>query len=138
MISASHRFHGHKGLRYVYQAGATVRGPDFALKSVLNPHRRQYRLAVVVSRKIAKSAVARNRIRRRLYAGVEALQTDILQPHDIVITVFSSELLHTPSEALNRQLKSQLQAAGILACKDIHPRRPKPHCSASHSPKHRN
>jgi ribonuclease P protein component len=115
MISSAHRFHGRKGLRYVYQQGKTTRSPDFAIKSVLNTHRRDYRLAVVVSRKVEKSAVARNRIRRRLYAGVRALEADILQPYDMVITVFSSEPLQLPAANLSEQLESQLRSAGILA-----------------------
>lgn len=114
MISARHRFHGHKGLRYVYQSGATVRGPNFALKCVLNPHRRDYRLAVVVSRKVAKSAVARNRIRRRLYSAVRLMQDDIREPYDIVLTVFSDDLLTEPAAVLEKQLRSQLRAAGII------------------------
>ena len=115
MISRAHRFHGHNGLRYVYQQGNTVRGPNFALKSLLNPRRKQYRLAVVVSRKVEKSAVARNRIRRRLYAGVQTVEQDIIQPYDIVLTVFSNELLNEPAEVLNKQLHSKLRSAGILA-----------------------
>ena len=115
MISSSHRFHGQKGLRYVYQQGKTIRGPNFALKSMLNPQRRDYRLAVVVSRKVEKSAVARNRLRRRLYAAVRLLGGDITQPYDIVLTVFNNELLGESPQALNKQLRDQLRAAGILA-----------------------
>ncbi len=64
MISRKHRFHGYGSLKYVYKNGAAVRGPLFAIKFVENPKRDTYRLAVVISRKINKSAVARNRIRR--------------------------------------------------------------------------
>lgn len=115
MLSRSHRFHGHNALRQVYQKGATLRAGSFGLKYVLNPHRSEYRVAVVVSRKVEKSAVARNRIRRRLYEAVRSMEDGISQPYDIVLTVFSNDLLRQPTEALNEQLKSQLSQAGILA-----------------------
>lgn len=115
MISSTHRFHGHKGLRYVYQNGQTVRNADFAIKFLPNPHRREYRLAVVVSRKVEKSAVARNRLRRRLYEAVRVVQDDISEPYDMVLTVFSKELSAEPAVSLNNQVHKQLRAAGILA-----------------------
>src|SRR5690348_10401184 len=107
MISRKRRFHGHGSLKHVYQNGKSVRGPLFAIKSLPNPKRDTYRLAVVVSRKINKSAVARNRIRRRLYEAVRQLEADIISPHDIVLTVFHDNVLEEPAEKLNNQLKKQ-------------------------------
>jgi ribonuclease P protein component len=115
MISKIHRFIGPRSLRYVYQKGATTRGPLFAVKAVPNPRRRTYRLAVVVSRKVHKSAVARNRMRRRLYEIVRRLEADIVQPYDLVITVFSDKLLDESAQSLERQVRKQLMAAGVLA-----------------------
>jgi ribonuclease P protein component len=115
MINSGHRFHGHRGLRYVYQNGQTVRGPSFAIKSLVNPHRQSYRLAVVVSRKVEKSAVARNRLRRRLYEAVRTVEDGIDGPYDMVLTVFSRDLLDEPARLLNQQVHGQLRAAGILA-----------------------
>jgi ribonuclease P protein component len=115
MINRSHRFHGYGSLRRVYQSGATTRGPLFALKTSLNSSRRHYRLAVVVSRKVEKSAVARNRIRRRLYAAVRELSGNITEPYDIVLTVFSKDVLDQPAKELAGQVKLQLQNAGVLA-----------------------
>src|SRR5437016_3838925 len=93
MISTKHRFHGRGSLRFVYQNGKTFRSAAFAIKSTINPRRKTYRLAVVVSRKVHKSAVARNRMRRRLYAIVQELESQISEPYDIVITVFNSSIL---------------------------------------------
>lgn len=74
-------------------------------------------MAVVVSRKVEKSAVGRNRLRRRLYEAVRALEGNIDGPYDIVFTVFSNDLLAESAQALNRQVKGQLSAAGIIAKK---------------------
>lgn len=92
-----------------------MRGPLFAIKFVQNPQRDTYRLAVIVSRKVNKSAVGRNRIRRRLYEIVRNLEDDILRPYDIVLTVFHSSVLEEPAQSLARQVKKQLTDAGILA-----------------------
>jgi ribonuclease P protein component len=71
-------------------------------------------VAVVVSRKVNKSAVARNRMRRRLYELVRGLDDQISQPYDIVITVFQNGLLDTAHTNLAGQLKKQLKTAGVI------------------------
>jgi ribonuclease P protein component len=115
VISKNHRFHGSKSLRRVYQNGQTVRGPLFSIRYSLNERRQTHRVAVVVSRKVHKSAVGRNRMRRRLYGAVRQAEKDIIRPYDIVITVFSENLLDSSPAELGKQLHSQLQLAGILA-----------------------
>jgi ribonuclease P protein component len=114
MISTKHRFHGYGSLKYVYRHGRTVRGPLFAIKSVSNPRRQSYRFAVVVSRKVNKSAVARNRIRRRLYETLRQMESSIDGGQDIVLTVFQDSILQEPPANLSRQLKKQLKEAGLI------------------------
>jgi ribonuclease P protein component len=114
MISKKHRFHGHGSLRFVYQRGQTVRGPLCAIKYILNERRKDYRLAVVVSKKIAKSAVVRNRIRRRLYESVRRQEEYIDKPYDMVITVFHETVASMPAEELEVMVRAQLKQAGII------------------------
>jgi ribonuclease P protein component len=114
MISRSHRFHGYNSLRHVYRHGRMARGSQFAVKAALNPRRQTYRVAVVVSRKVNKSAVARNRMRRRLYELVRGYDSRITQPYDIVITVFQNSLLDQSPRELDSQLKKQLKDAGVI------------------------
>lgn len=115
MISRSNRFHGYGSLRYVYQNGKTVRGPLTALKFVTNPRRTKYRLAVVVSKKVNKSAVVRNLIRRRLYEAVR--RQNISAPYDIVMTVFHDNVATLPADEVERLVHAQLTQAGILGPK---------------------
>ena len=115
MITKTHRFHGRNSLRYVYQNGQTTRSPFFAIKSSLNPKRQNYRAAVIISRKIHKSAVARNRLRRRIYEIIRGLDKDIIKPYEIVLTIFSDQLIEESPKSLNRLIKKQLSEAGILA-----------------------
>lgn len=114
MISRLHRFHGHNSLRHVYQHGEVVRGPLLSVKSVINDRRDSYRLAVVVSKKVSKSAVLRNRIRRRIYEQVRLLESRINKPYDIVITVFNDQLATLPAADLAKQVHAQLKQAHIL------------------------
>jgi ribonuclease P protein component len=113
MIIRAHRFHGYNSLRHVYSKGHSVRGPLFAVKSQLNSRRNTYRVAVVVSRKISKSAVKRNRMRRRIFELVRELDAGISKPYDIVITVFQEGLIDTPHKELRSQLKKQFRESGI-------------------------
>lgn len=114
MINRVHRFHGYGSLRYAYKQGRVSRGPLFAVKSIYNERRKDYRIAVVVSRKVNKSAVARNRIRRRIYGAVRDFGAEINQPFDIVITVFNDSVLETAAEDLRSQIKKQFRENGIL------------------------
>jgi ribonuclease P protein component len=99
-------------LRYVYQNGKTVRGPLTAVKFVPNPKRTDYRLSVVVSKKVHKSAVKRNRIRRRIYEAVRILS--VSNSFDIVITVFHYQVATMPAEELQRLIHAQFKQAGLL------------------------
>jgi ribonuclease P protein component len=114
MIGKAFRFHGHGSLRYVYTNGKTVRGPLCSLKYAVNPKRDSYRLAVVVSKKVSKSAVVRNRIRRRLYEAVRLQAPQLQQSVDMVISVFSDQLLELPADQVTRLVRAQLKQAGLL------------------------
>lgn len=114
MISRAHRFHGYGSLRYVYRHGQTARGPLFAIKAAPNPRRRAYRFAAVASRKVDKSAVRRNRIRRRLYEAIRLSEDKIVSPYDIVCTVFNGAIADEPFERLVSQLEKQLKEAGVI------------------------
>ena len=92
MLAFKNRFHGHGSLRYVYKNGTSVRSKMLAIKYTKNPRRQTPRIAVVVSKKVLKSAVGRNRMRRRLYE-ILRMELAMLDPQsDIVVTVFSREV----------------------------------------------
>ncbi len=115
MINRSHRFHGHGSLRYVYQQGKTIRGPLMSIKYVENSRRDKYRLAVVVSKKVSKSAVTRNRIRRRLYECSRLVEESISSPFDIVMTVFHEKIAVLPADEVQRMVQAQYRQAKIIS-----------------------
>ena len=114
MISSTNRFHGYGSLKYTYSRGETVRGPLCSTKYALNSRRRKYRLAVVVNKKVNKSAVVRNKIRRQIYEVVRLVSDQIKNPYDIVITVFSDQILDISHDELSVMIKAQLHQAEII------------------------
>ena len=112
MLSRTHRFHGYGSLRYVYRNGKVVRGAHCSLKYCPNNRNVKYRVAVVVSKKVSKSAVVRNRIRRRVYEVVRELVVPE-QPKDLVFTIYSDQLAEIPSDQLHDTIRSQLESADI-------------------------
>lgn len=100
MLSHKYRFHGHGSLRYVYRNGQTARNRFLSVRFSANKHRLHSRVAIVVGKKILKSAVKRNRIRRRVFEIVRNHWDHLVPNTDMVITVFSAELLTMSSEEL--------------------------------------
>jgi ribonuclease P protein component len=100
MLGRTHRFHGHKALNGVYKRGRTVRAPMLSLRYIARDAEKPYRAAVVVSRKVNRSAVARNRIRRRVYTAIREGAADIKPGTDMILTVFSDRVRELPPEKL--------------------------------------
>lgn len=113
MLSFSHRFHGHGSLRYVYKNGQAIRSHMITIKYTKNPHRTHSRFAVVVSRKVHKSAVGRNRIRRRIYEVIRHELPTMQVPHDVAVLVFSSEVIAMPIEELRQMIQQLFKSAGL-------------------------
>jgi ribonuclease P protein component len=114
MISSLYRFHGHNSLRYVYANGKATRSQAITIKSTPNSRRKYCRFSVVVSKKVIKSAVGRNRIRRRLYEYIRTHLDQIDGTHDIVLICTSSELRTLPSADITSQLDQLFTKAGLF------------------------
>jgi len=114
MISSVHRFHGRSSLRFVYHRGQTVRGQLLSLRYVYNSREQTYRAAVVVSRKVSKSAVVRNRARRRIYEAVRKHERRITKPYDLVFTVYDEKVAIIEPTELQNMIVGQLEKAGVF------------------------
>ncbi|MBB1536213.1 ribonuclease P protein component [Candidatus Saccharibacteria bacterium] len=91
MLASKYRFHSRGGVKYTYQKGKTIRTPKFSLVFAPNQHGKQ-RFAVVISKKVIKSAVGRNRVRRRVYEAIRLNLAEILESNDYIFIVFSKDL----------------------------------------------
>jgi ribonuclease P protein component len=113
MLSHKHRFHGHGGLRYLYRTGKTARTRSFMLRYTPNTTRLHSRVTVIVSKKTAKSAAKRNRIRRRIYEIVRHEWDALTHPTDISITVYSAEIQLVAHDKLVAEVKQLLSGAHL-------------------------
>jgi ribonuclease P protein component len=111
MIRKIFRFHGYGSLKYLFQHGEQARTKFFGIKYVENSRRGQPRVAVIVSKKVAKSAVKRNRMRRRVYEILRE-HFNFEKPYDLAITIFSDEVLTISHEELKEQLKKMIAELG--------------------------
>lgn len=115
MLQRANRFHGYNSLNDVYRNGSTVRANELSIRYKVNSKRTEYRVAVVVSKKVSKSAVVRNRIRRRVFEVVRQQNTVITKPFDIVISIHSDSIANMSAPQLNELLTAQLRRAKITA-----------------------
>lgn len=113
MLAAKNRFHGHGSLRFVYSRGQVTRSKLFICKYTSNPRRNEPRVAVVVSKKVIKSAVKRNRIRRRLYEVIRHELPQLTSQTDLVYIVVSADVLVVPHDELREGVRRTLHAAHL-------------------------
>ena len=112
MLNKKYRFHSRGGVRYVYQHGKTVRSSRMSL--VFVPNSRGFtRVAVVVSKKVMKSAVGRNRIRRRVYEALRVNFDDIPKKMDYVFVVYSKDISRIPFRELENILGELILQAKV-------------------------
>lgn len=92
MLAKKYRFHSRGGVKYVYQKGKTIRKAKMSLV-FCNNAKGFTRVAVVVSKKVSKTAVSRNRIRRRVYEVVRENMEFLPQKRDYIFVVYSTDVL---------------------------------------------
>lgn len=112
MLNKKYRFHSRGGVRYVYQHGKTVRSPKMSLVFAENT-RGFTRVAVVVSKKVEKTAVGRNRIRRRMYEVLRLNMDSIPKKMDYVFVVYSKEIIKMPFRELEKILGELVAEAKV-------------------------
>ena len=113
MLAKPHRFHGYNALNFAHKQGRVVRGNQITLKYARNDRRQTYRVAVVVSKKVSKSAVTRNRIRRRVYEAVR-LQPPVTGPYDLIFMVYSEDAASVEYQALEQTIGQLLRKANVV------------------------
>ena len=108
MLSKRYRFHSRGGVRYTYTHGKTIRTPKLSL--VHNKNDRGFqRFAVVVSKKISKTAVGRNRIRRRVYEAIRLELPNFNAKRDNIFVIYSKDLARMDFQELRKLIHSLLE-----------------------------
>ena len=117
MIAVRNRFHGHASQKYLYKNGTSVRSHWVVIKYIANPRRKQSRVSVVISKKVHKSAVGRNRIRRRVYEIVRHELPKFSGIYDIAIIIVSGETITASHEDLAGTIHSLLAQTSVYSSK---------------------
>jgi ribonuclease P protein component len=115
MIAKHLRFHGYGSLRYLYKNADAARSRLFIVKAIQNPRRKAPRLAVVVSKKVHKSAFGRNRIRRRIYEALRQEIPSLNGVYDIAVIVTSSEVISVEYTEIVASLHELLRQSRVIA-----------------------
>ncbi|MBP6962640.1 ribonuclease P protein component [Candidatus Saccharibacteria bacterium] len=108
MIGRANRFHGHRSVSNV--RGEVAHGRLMSIRFTKNK-KGDYRAAVVVSKKIAPSAVVRNRIRRRIFELVRTEKLLAGQPIDVIIYAKTSAIIEITSLDLGREVSGLTKKA---------------------------
>lgn len=112
MINARYRFHGHGSLKYLHSKARIVRGKGVSIKYTPNTKNTHYRAAVVVSKKVHKSALVRNRIRRRTYEVIR-LHTNPAVAYDFAVMVYDVSLATMEARQLEQRIVGLLTTAKL-------------------------
>ena len=113
MLSKRYRFHSRGGVRYTYKNGKSIRGSRISLVFAENSRGKQ-RFAVVISKKVLKSAVGRNRIRRRVYEAIRMEQAKIQKPVDCIFNIYNKEVSTMDFAELRALIRDLLKEAEIV------------------------
>ncbi len=97
----------------MYKNARVVRGPLFTLKYLKNSRRKTSRYAVVVSKKVLKSAVGRNRIRRRVYELLRKETENLAPATDMVCIITSADVRNMDAAELRQELRQRLKETGL-------------------------
>lgn len=114
MIPKHNRFIGNKPIERVYKTARPVRTGGFNIRAKKSGVE-GYRLAVVVSKKVSKSAVIRNRIRRRIFEYVRKNFSDNpkISGQEIIINVFEESVARAKTAELADQMEKLFKKADI-------------------------
>ena len=82
-----------------------------------NPHRKDSRFAVVVSKKVLKSAVGRNRIRRRVYEIIRHELPKIDGTFDVAVMIFHKSVKDISHEELKENIVNTFKEADFYCNK---------------------
>lgn len=114
MLAKPFRFHGHQSVRRAYQRGRPVRNTLGSLHVSSDDNSKGPRVAVVISKKVDKSAVKRNRIRRRIYEIIRLHPAHTAFRDDMVLTVYQAEAAELPHGELQAEVHDLLTKAHVV------------------------
>jgi len=92
----------------------TVHTPVFVMRVAPDAPESYTRFGVVISQKVARTAVARHRLKRRVHGMLESVIHDVADGYAVVFYM-KQEAVNTTSEELRRSVTEALITADVLA-----------------------
>ncbi len=114
MLAKKYRFHRQNDVRRVYRDGQSARSKRISLKYLKQRSASNNRVAVVVSKKVDKKAVTRNRIRRRVYEIIRNNWSETTPGYDLVFTVYEKSVAALEHEELEAEVRKLLTKAQLI------------------------
>ena len=111
MLASKHRFHRRNHVNRVYKQGSSVRQGALSLKYRVAEGGSHTKFAVVVSKKVAKNAVDRNRIRRRIFELLRNNKNTVPDGFEGVVGVFDASVADLPHKELEKHVRDLLAKA---------------------------
>ncbi|HSX02856.1 MAG TPA: ribonuclease P protein component [Candidatus Saccharimonadia bacterium] len=113
MLAAHYRLRKPHEISRVYKRGVYGGAEGLLSVKAATSGRPEARAVVVVSKKVDKRAVVRNRIRRRLAASLHEMWATVPAGYDIVVSVHS-DISGLPTPKLRELLQQALRRARVL------------------------
>lgn len=113
MLAAKYRFHGYGALKFLFGHGKTYRFKSLSIRTAKNTRREHSRVAVVISKKVIKSAPRRNQVRRRVFEVIRLDWEQVLPGHDILISIYDPHFLDISHDQLVQELRSAFASAHL-------------------------
>lgn len=115
MLAKKYRFYGLGSVRPALKYGRRVRGRGIRAAYLPNKRRQQPRFAVLVSKKVSKQAVVRNRIRRRIFEAIRDLEPRFQAANDLVITIYDERYCDMAWPKLKAEVERLLLESGTIS-----------------------
>ena len=113
MLAQKSRLTGVRNFKKVEEKGEIYQSENFGLARVNRGDENPSRFAFVVSSKIAKDAVDRNRFKRAMSEAVRVSMIDMINGFDVVFLAKTS-ITRIPTAELMKEVKAALKDSGLL------------------------
>lgn len=112
MLSQENRLKRKKEFEAVFKGGRIVRGNSFFLKYLANGTNKT-KIGFVVSKKVSKKAVERNKVKRRLREIARSRKEDINKGFSIVVVTLPI-IKNLPFEEMKKEFNILLEKGGLV------------------------
>jgi ribonuclease P protein component len=113
MLASKFRLTGSANYKKVQNEGRVYQSENFGIAYVKRDDSSPSRFGFIVSTKIAKDAVDRNRLKRAMSEAVRTSTIYLTEGYDVVFLAKTS-ILKSPTSEIMKEVKNALQSVAII------------------------